>query len=75
MASEVQRVHGVTARDFQERIAKVRNPVVLCGLHLGDAPKKWNPQYLREKCGNLAVKVHVCPVAQMDFINKNFAYK
>ena len=72
----VDRVHDVfTEVEFQERVCKSRKPVILCGLDLGSAPRLWNPEYLGEKCGPQPVRVHVCPVQQMDFISKNFAYK
>ena len=76
MAVSVKRVRDVfTAEDFQEKVCKFREPVVLCGLDLGCAPELWNPQYLREKCGDCPVKIHVCSHRQMNFINKNFTYK
>lgn len=72
----VTRVHDVfSVEDFQEKVSKLREPAILCGLDLGRAPKLWNPQYLSGKCSNNPVKVHVCPVQQMNFVNKNFAYK
>lgn len=73
----VRRVHDVLdMQDFVEKVSQHREPVILCGLELGCAPRLWNPQYLREKCcGGPPVKVHVCPVQQMDFVLKNFAYK
>lgn len=76
MAESVRRMHDVfTAEEFQEKACKLREPVILCGLDLGRAPKQWSPQYLKERGGNHPVKVHVCPHKQMDFISKNFAYK
>lgn len=72
----VRRVHDVlNMQDFQEKVSQLREPVILCGLDLGSAPRLWNSQYLQERCGGNPVKVHVCPVKQMDFILKNFAYK
>lgn len=73
---DVNRAFDVfSAESFQEKVGNLRHPVILCGLDLGHAPMQWNPQYLRGKCGNHSVKVHVCPVTQMDFAKKNFAYK
>ena len=73
--NDVRRVKVVTAEDFQERVYKFREPTILCGLDLGLAPSLWTPQYLGEKCGNIPVKIHVCPQEMMDFIHKNFAYR
>ena len=61
--------------EFHSLVYPTRHPTVLRGIDLGAAPKLWTPEYLCQKCGDKAVKVHVCPVAQMDFITKNFAYK
>ena len=77
VVKKVGRVHDVsTAEQFQETVARLREPTILCGLDLGPATKLWTPQYLREKCGKEPVlKIHVCPEQQMNFITKNFAYK
>ena len=73
---KVKRVSNVcTAQEFQELVSSSREPAILCGLDLGPARELWTPQYLREKCGNQPVKVHVCPTPKMDFISKNFLYK
>lgn len=60
---------------FMERVYSTKKPAVLRGIDLGCAPQLWTVDYLCAKCGSLPVKVHVCPVAQADFIKKNFAYK
>ena len=73
---QVKRVYNVDSQeDFLEKVSRHRQPAILCGLDLGDAPELWTPQYLRERCGCYPVKVHVCPVHKMDFLLKNFAYK
>ena len=76
MASiEVKKVRISSAEEFQERVCKLREPAILCGLDLGPSRELWSPQYLSEKCGRNLVKIHVSPRPQMDFINKTFAYK
>lgn len=73
---EVKRLRDVfSEEDFREKVSRLRQPAIVCGLDLGQAPKLWTPQYLREKCGSLPVKIHVCPVQKMDFVLKNFTYK
>ena len=61
--------------EFQERVYELRKPCLLKGLDIGSAPLLWTPEYLRERCGGRSVRVHVTPVPQMDFINKNFMYR
>ena len=53
-----------------------RHPVVLRGLNIGTCVDKWKyVDYLKEAGGAHPVKIHVSPVPQMDFINKNFLYR
>lgn len=53
-----------------------RKPVILRGQDIGNVTETWSSvDYLAEKGGTKPVKIHVSPVPQMDFINKNFAYK
>lgn len=77
MSSSVQVdvFHLSTKEEFYSIVYPRRQPAVLRGIDLGRAPGLWTPDYLCEHCGSRPVKVHVCPVAQMDFITKNFAYK
>ena len=71
----VKRVRVFTPEEFQEQVCRLREPAILCGLDLGCAPAKWSPEYLKSKHSKNAVKIHVCPQQQMDFVNRNFAYK
>uniref|UniRef100_A0A8C6TEY2 tRNA-yW synthesizing protein 5 n=1 Tax=Neogobius melanostomus TaxID=47308 RepID=A0A8C6TEY2_9GOBI len=52
-----------------------RRPAVLRGVCLGPCLEKWTAHYLREKGGDMEVKVHVSTVPKMDFLHKNFVYK
>ena len=52
-----------------------RQPAVLRGVDIGECRTKWTAEYLAAAGGSREVKIHVCPTHQMDFINKNFAYK
>ena len=52
-----------------------RQPAVLRGVDIGECGTKWTAEYLASVGGKREVKLHVCPTHQMDFINKNFAYK
>lgn len=60
---------------FEEKVYPHRRPVVLRGIDLGRAPHAWSPGYLARACGDKRVKVHVCPVDDMAFLQKNFQYK
>ena len=62
-------------QDFQEKVYPNRRPVILRGVDLGKAPFIWTPEHLAERCGEKPVKVHVCPVEHMAFVQKNFLYK
>ena len=67
---------SVSSRDeFQKGVHELRKPCLLKGVDIGRAPLLWTPEYLRERCGEKSVRVHVTPVPQMDFINKNFMYR
>lgn len=60
---------------FTQAISSQRKPAVLKGLEFGDAINLWNADYLAKAVGSSPVKIHVSPVAQMDFLKKNFLYK
>lgn len=60
---------------FKTLVYPARRPAVLKGVPLGPAPSLWTPDYLAEKCGDRPVKLHVSPVPEMDFIQKNFVYR
>ena len=61
--------------EFHSLVYPTRQPTILRGIDLGRASHVWTHDHLCQRCGSRPVKVHVCPVAQMDFIKKNFAYK
>lgn len=65
----------LTREAFAEKVHLHRKPVVLRGIDLGRAPRVWSPNYLARTCGDRRVKVHVCPVDDMAFLQKNFQYK
>ena len=65
----------LTREEFEEKVYSRRSPVVLRGIDLGHAPRVWTPSYLARACGGKQVKVHVCPVDDMAFLEKNFLYK
>ena len=59
-----------------QTLAFQRKPIILRGQDIGGVTNKWSAvDYLAERGGAKPVKIHVSPVPQMDFINKNFAYK
>ena len=60
---------------FHHQISPKREPAVLRNLDIGDDWKNWTSEYLANKIGDVPVKIHVSPVAQMDFLKKNFLYK
>ncbi|XP_078621175.1 tRNA wybutosine-synthesizing protein 5-like isoform X1 [Branchiostoma floridae x Branchiostoma japonicum] len=60
---------------FLSEIYPKRVPAVLRGVDIGPCVNLWTADYLCQKGGSRQVKIHVCPMAQMDFINKNFAYR
>ena len=66
---------GVTKEIFETEISPKRKPAILRGLDIGSATVKWTPDYLAQRGGERAVRVHVCHTGKMDFIHKNFAYK
>lgn len=66
---------GVNRNVFLRDIYPTRRPAVLRGVCLGPCLEKWTTQYLREKGGDMEVKIHVSTVSQMDFLHKNFVYK
>ena len=61
--------------DFQSLVYSSRKPCVLKELDIGRASSLWTADYLREKCGERSVRVHVTPETKMDFINRNFVYR
>uniref|UniRef100_A0A8C6T8S2 tRNA wybutosine-synthesizing protein 5 n=1 Tax=Neogobius melanostomus TaxID=47308 RepID=A0A8C6T8S2_9GOBI len=63
---------GVDRDVFLRDVYPKRRPVVLRGVCLGPCLEKWTPHYLREKGGDMEVKVHVSSVPKMDFLHKNF---
>ena len=74
--SEVPILTDVLSReDFQENVYPQRKPVVLRGINIGRASELWTPEYLSARCGQKQVKVHVCEVDKMAFLDKNFLYK
>ena len=68
-------VHLDSSEQFHALVYPTRQPAVLRGVPLGRAPSLWTPDYLAGQCGDQPVKVHVSPVPQMDFIQKNFVYR
>jgi len=60
---------------FLNTLYPMRKPLVLRGLDIGSAPSKWTPAYLSSVVDDHPIKIHVSPVAQMDFLKKNFLYK
>uniref|UniRef100_A0A4W3IKZ0 tRNA-yW synthesizing protein 5 n=1 Tax=Callorhinchus milii TaxID=7868 RepID=A0A4W3IKZ0_CALMI len=52
-----------------------RKPAVLKDIPLGTCISKWTADYLSTHGGSQEVKIHASPVAQLDFINKNFIYR
>ncbi|XP_076788010.1 tRNA wybutosine-synthesizing protein 5 isoform X3 [Arvicanthis niloticus] len=71
----VPRLRGVSREQFMEHLYPQRKPLVLEGLDLGSCTSTWTVDYLSHTGGTKEVKVHVAPVAQMDFISKNFVYR
>ncbi|XP_019618013.1 PREDICTED: tRNA wybutosine-synthesizing protein 5-like [Branchiostoma belcheri] len=66
---------NVNKERFLREIYPKRVPAILRGVDIGPCIDLWTTDYLCQKGGNRQVKIHVCPTAQMDFINKNFAYR
>lgn len=64
-----------TLEHFQEFIKSNRRPLLLKNVDIGACKTKWTVDFLAEALGPNQVKVHVCPVGNMSFINKNFTYK
>uniref|UniRef100_A0A0A9X1Z1 tRNA wybutosine-synthesizing protein 5 n=1 Tax=Lygus hesperus TaxID=30085 RepID=A0A0A9X1Z1_LYGHE len=71
----VENYEYTTMEDFQEHINNHRRPLLLKNVDIGECKEKWTVDYLAEVLGPNQVKVHVCPVGNMSFINKNFTYK
>ncbi|XP_061924534.1 tRNA wybutosine-synthesizing protein 5 isoform X1 [Entelurus aequoreus] len=60
---------------FLRDIYPQREPAVLRGVCLGPCMGKWTVEYLGQKGGDKEVKIHVCTVPQMNFLQKNFVYR
>eukprot|EP00112_Aurelia_sp_Birch-Aquarium-sp1_P004584 Seg152.6 transcript_id=Seg152.6/GoldUCD/mRNA.D3Y31 product="tRNA wybutosine-synthesizing protein 5" protein_id=Seg152.6/GoldUCD/D3Y31 len=60
---------------FLNEICSRRQPAVLRNVEIGNARNLWTTEYLAKSIGNIPVKIHVCPIPQMDFLRKNFLYK
>ncbi|KAK9505983.1 hypothetical protein O3M35_009932 [Rhynocoris fuscipes] len=61
--------------DFQEYIKNNRRPLLIKNVDIGECCKKWTVDYLANVLGKNEVRVHVSPVGNMSFLNKNFSYK
>ncbi|XP_013388936.1 tRNA wybutosine-synthesizing protein 5 [Lingula anatina] len=73
---QVEIIEDHSKGNFIQHIYPKRIPVVLRGISIGPCVKKWTPDYLSSVPGSEKdVKIHVSPSHQMDFINKNFAYR
>ncbi|XP_077996934.1 tRNA wybutosine-synthesizing protein 5-like [Glandiceps talaboti] len=72
---QVQVHENITEEEFVQEIYPKRLPVVLRGLDIGACKEKWTTDFLCQNGGSQEVKVHVSPTPEMDFINKNFAYR
>ncbi|XP_030065847.1 tRNA wybutosine-synthesizing protein 5 isoform X1 [Microcaecilia unicolor] len=66
---------GIDRDTFLQLIYPLRRPMVIKGLDLGPCTTKWTVDYICKAGGSKEVKIHVSPVAQMDFLNKNFIYR
>ena len=75
MSTAVPVVELGSSERFKALVYPARQPAILKGVALGPAPSLWTPDYLAEKCGDRPVKLHVSPVPEMDFIQKNFVYR
>ena len=71
----VEEYENPTVDIFCEQISVKRKPAVLRNLDIGEGWKTWTPEYLASAIGSVPVKLHVCPVSQMNFLKKNFLYK
>ena len=71
----VEEVDIFTADEFKKKAGTSRKPYLLKKLNIGPAPSLWTPEYLRDRCGERSVRVHVTPVTLMDFMKKNFLYR
>ena len=75
LASEVRRKEINIVNITLSKLTLQRVPVIMKGLNVGFCVDKWSVEYLADTAGDRPVKVHVSPVTQMDFINKNFLYR
>ena len=71
----VQQYENPSNDTFNQQISRKREPAVLRNLDIGEGWKVWTSEYLASAVGDIPVKIHVCPVSQMDFLKKNFLYK
>ncbi|MBN3291791.1 TYW5 protein, partial [Polypterus senegalus] len=60
---------------FIREIYPLRKPALLKGIDLGSCTEKWTVDYLANNGTDCSVKIHVCNIPQLDFINKNFLYR
>ena len=75
MAGKVVPVRECSAGSPGE-LGQVREPAVVRGADLGEAPTLWkDASYLAKKCSQRQVRVHASSSPHMDFITKNFSYK
>lgn len=71
----IEGVEVYTPEDFQLSLHVREKPCVIRGFDVGLAPSLWTAEYLARQCGEVSVKAHVCPVEQMNFVEKNFSYR
>ena len=58
-----------------EALTGTREPAILRGADIGDAPALWKDvAYLTKQCSGRQVRVHSSATPFMDFITKNFSY-
>lgn len=73
--ADLEEYDNLSDETVLSEILRKRTPVVLRNLDIGKAKELWNSKYLAEKIGDTPVKIHVCPIPQLDFLKKNFLYK
>ena len=72
----IHKVEGnIDEKKFQELVGEKRHPFVVRGVDLGACVEKWSPSYISENGPEDVAVAHVSPTPQMNFIEKNFAYK
>lgn len=65
----------VSKEKFLQEIYPKRIPALLRGVDIGPCTHLWTVSYLCEKGTSEPVKIHVSTENDMDFINKNYAYR